>query len=87
MTPQEQQEIAENNKLSELCYAALNNPEGKELLKFLYVAFIRKPVADPSKNSNYAYFREGENNIIRKLKVAIDCECEKITRGHNDRNN
>ena len=89
MNSQEQleQEIAQNNRLNELCYAALNNPQGKELLKFLYNAFVIRPVADPNENSNYAYFREGENNIIRKLKVAIDDECKIIMRGNNDRNN
>lgn len=52
-----------------LCYAAFKiSKEGAEWLKFMNDSLIEKvPVADPSKDSNHAYYREGQNSIVRGI--------------------
>ncbi len=79
-----EQSKAEDDKLKELSYAALNNPQGEELLKFLDVLFIRRPVADPSQPIHFAYYREGQNDLVRKLNSAIIYHSNTM-RGKNDR--
>lgn len=55
---------------SRLCYSLFNSDDGKEFLEYLET-ILMSPVADPSKDSRYAYFREGENNLIRRIKAGI----------------
>ena len=44
---------------------------GKEVLEYLSKYFLELPVANPGENSNWAYFREGQNDIIRRIKSLI----------------
>lgn len=79
MTPQEQineemfeasrEEIQRN--FDRVCSAALNNPHGLELIKLLSQKFLAQAVADPKLNVNHAYFREGQNDLVRLLRTAI----------------
>lgn len=80
---QRQQEIEEVKKFESLCYAVLNNSQGKELLKYLSVKFLNAPVAEPTKNTNFAYFREGQNDLIRKLRAGILFHVNRL-RGNSD---
>lgn len=52
-----------------LCYAVFQQcPEGVELMALLKESFIDQvPVADPGKEASYAFFREGQNAMIRAL--------------------
>ena len=56
-----------------LCYEVFNEGLGKELMGYLNEV-LAQPVACPDKDASYAYFREGENNIIRRLKAAIQLQ-------------
>lgn len=47
------------------------NPLGKELYEILE-DYVDRPVADPSQDSAWAYFRQGENNIVDLLRNAIN---------------
>lgn len=61
------------DELSELACAVLNTPDGKKLIKLLEKRYILdEPVAPHFQTANFAYFREGENNIIRMLKRYIE---------------
>lgn len=44
---------------------------GKEVLEYLTKYFLEQPVANPDANSSWAYFREGQNDIIRRIKSLI----------------
>jgi hypothetical protein len=44
---------------------------GKEVLEYLTKYFLEYPVANPGENSNWAYFREGQNDIVRRIKSLI----------------
>lgn len=78
-----QQNAEEDKRFSQLCYSVLNNPDGKELLKFLHQKFLIAPVADPDRSVNYAYYREGQNDLVRKLRAAITIHSINM-RGNND---
>ena len=56
-----------------LCYEVFNDGLGKELMGHLNEV-LQQTVADPDKDASYAYFREGENNIIRRFKAAIQLQ-------------
>ena len=66
-----QQELlrAKEDRFLHLCHSVFkNNAEGAELIAILKDSFIEKlPVSDPDKSSNHAYFREGQNSVIRAL--------------------
>jgi hypothetical protein len=49
------------------------NPEGKELLQLLrQVYLVSMPVAPWNKESAYAYYREGQNQLIRSFSIIIE---------------
>ena len=52
-----------------LCYAVFQqHPEGVELMAMLKESFLEQvPVADPAKEASHAYFREGQNAMVRAL--------------------
>ena len=52
-------------------YHTFNTDSGKMLLELLSEQFLKSPVANPGKSPYYAYFREGENNIIRQFMNCI----------------
>lgn len=56
-----------------LCYGAFKlNREGKEWLAIMKESLIEKlPVADPSKDISHAFFREGQNSIVRGIEQNI----------------
>lgn len=51
-------------------YHVFNTEAGKILLKH-FDEYLKAPVANPAKSPYYAYFREGENNIIRQMLNCI----------------
>lgn len=54
-----------------LCSAIFSSEQGNELIKILSQKFLAQPVADPKFNVNHAYFREGQNDLVRLLRTAI----------------
>ena len=60
------------NKFNELCYDIFyKNKIGAQLLKLLEDKHFRSPVALPNKDPAWAFFNEGQNEIIRSFSVAI----------------
>ena len=56
-----------------LCYGAFKiNREGKEWLATIKESLIeRLAVADPEKDANHAFFREGQNSMVRGIEQNI----------------
>jgi hypothetical protein len=49
------------------------NPEGKELFEYLKRYFLLNiPTAHWNVSSNYAYYREGENSMVRRIIKIIN---------------
>lgn len=47
------------------------NPLGKELLELLKSRYLHRSCSDVNLPDWYAYFRDGENNVIRAFIAAI----------------
>lgn len=57
---------------SELCYEVFyKNPHGAQLLALLENKYFRSPVANPNREPSFAYFNEGQNEIIRSFTMGI----------------
>lgn len=63
-----------------LTYAVFKiNREGREWLDFMKDSLVDKlPVADPSKDANHAFYREGQNSIIRAILQNIRLQEDQI---------
>jgi hypothetical protein len=59
--------------LNQVASRVLSSKDGKKLLDLLEEKYIiNTPVAPHFNDQRYAYFREGENNMIRTLKQFIE---------------
>ncbi len=57
---------------AELCYEIFyKNPHGVHLLKLLEDKHFRSPVANPAREPSWAYFHEGQNEVIRSFTMGI----------------
>lgn len=57
---------------SELCYEVFyKNQAGAKLLALLENRYFRSPVANPSREPSWAYFNEGQNEMIRSFTMGI----------------
>jgi hypothetical protein len=57
---------------SELCYEVFyKNEYGAKLLALLENKYFRSPVAHPNREPSFAYFNEGQNEIIRSFTAGI----------------
>jgi|TARA_R110000803_G_scaffold166059_1_gene229414 DNA-binding transcriptional ArsR family regulator len=54
-----------------LILRVLGNENGKELMKWLRQTILEQSVALPGSDSSYAFYREGQNSIIRDLEARI----------------
>ena len=74
--------IRNKDRFVKLCTHIFNSPPGKELMEYLD-DMLMASVAAPSLNSNYAYWREGQNDLIRRLKNPEEYNSTN-PRGEND---
>lgn len=59
-------------KFNALCYEVFyRNLQGKELLEHMELRFFRSPVAVPGQPSDWAFFNEGRNELVRSFTNAI----------------
>jgi hypothetical protein len=54
-----------------LCLRVLGNEDGEKLLKWLREAVVEQPVALPGSDPSYAYYREGQNSIVKDLEARL----------------
>jgi hypothetical protein len=57
--------------LNKLCLRVLASEYGDKLMKWLRTTLLEQPVAVPGGDSSYAYYREGQNSVIRDLESRI----------------
>lgn len=57
--------------LNKLCLRVLASEDGQKLMEWLRSSVLEQPVAVPGSDSSYAYYREGQNSIIRDLESRI----------------
>lgn len=66
-----QDNIKLNNRFNELCFQIFLDGPGKEFFKLLKEQFLYAAVANPTESSAVAYFREGQNSLVRRIMNAI----------------
>jgi len=57
--------------LDRLALRVLGSDEGKKLMDWLRQSVLEQPVALPGSDSSYAYYREGQNSIVRDLEARL----------------
>jgi glucose-6-phosphate dehydrogenase assembly protein OpcA len=57
--------------LNKLCLRVLNTEDGQKLMGWLRASILEQPVATPGSDSSYAYYREGQNSIVRDLEARL----------------
>ena len=57
--------------LDRLCLRVLGGEDGKKLMKWLRDAVVEQPVALPGSDPSYAFYREGQNSIIKDLEARL----------------
>jgi hypothetical protein len=57
--------------LDRLCLRVLGKEDGEKLMKWLREAVVEQPVALPGSDPSYAYYREGQNSIVKDLEARL----------------
>ena len=73
--PTEKDFNEEEKKLIGLCWSVFHkSDDGRKLLNMLEERYNRNPVANPNLSPNFAYFKEGERNMLRMLRQYIEIQ-------------
>lgn len=54
-----------------LVLRVLGAEDGQELMRWLRDTILEQPVAVPGASSDYAFYREGQNSVVRDLEARI----------------
>jgi glucose-6-phosphate dehydrogenase assembly protein OpcA len=57
--------------LNKLCLRVLGTEDGQKLMGWLRASVLEQPVAVPGSDPSYAFYREGQNSIVRDLEARI----------------
>ena len=57
--------------LNKLCLRLLGSEDGQKLVQWLTEAYLNQPVAVPGSDPSYAFYREGQNSVIRDLQARL----------------
>jgi hypothetical protein len=57
--------------ISRLCLRVFGDEDGQKLLEWLVTTYTDQPVAVPGADASYAYYREGQNSVIRDFVARI----------------
>jgi len=63
--------LQKRDELDRLCLRVLGGEDGEKLMKWLREAVVEQPVALPGSDPSYAYYREGQNSIVRDLEARL----------------
>ena len=57
--------------LDRLVLKVLGADDGQKLMAWLRQTVLEQPVALPGSDSSYAYYREGQNSMVRDLEARL----------------
>jgi hypothetical protein len=57
--------------LDRLALRVFGTEDGQKLLAWLNQTVLQQPVALPGSDSSYAYYREGQNSIVRDIEAKL----------------
>jgi len=62
----------QREELSKLCLRVFATEDGQKLMTWLRATYVDVPVAAPGTDSSFAYFVEGQRNVVRDLMSRIN---------------
>jgi len=71
LTPEQEQQQA---LMEDAFFNCFNSDNGKKVLEHFVKKFLERPIAIPGggeAGNQFAYYREGENNVIRYIKALV----------------
>jgi hypothetical protein len=57
--------------LNKLCLRVFGTEDGEKLMGWLRASVLEQPVAVPGSDPSFAFYREGQNSIVRDLEARI----------------
>ena len=57
--------------IDRLCLRVFGSEDGQELLKHLRHTVLEQPVALPGSDPSYAFYREGQNSLVRDIEARL----------------
>lgn len=57
--------------LNKLCLRVLGSEDGQKFMQWLADNYLDQPVAVPGSDASYAYYREGQNSVVRDLVMRL----------------
>lgn len=57
--------------LNKLCLRVFDTEDGQKLMGWLRSSVLEQPVAVPGSDPSFAFYREGQNSIVRDLEARI----------------
>ena len=61
----------QRDESDQLCLRVFGDEDGVKMIAWLRQIILEQPVALPGSDSSYAFYREGQNSIIRDLEARI----------------
>ena len=61
----------QRDDIDRLVLRVMGEEDGAKLMRWLRNTVLEQPVALPGSDSSYAYYREGQNSIIRDLEARL----------------
>jgi hypothetical protein len=61
----------QRDESDQLCLRVFGDEDGVKMIAWLRKTILEQPVALPGSDSSYAFYREGQNSIIRDLEARI----------------
>lgn len=55
------------NEIERLCVKVFATQDGAKLMEWLVKRYVEVPVAAPGADASYAFFAEGQRNVVRDL--------------------
>lgn len=62
----------QREEIAKLCLRVFTNEDGAKLLAWLRETYVDVPIAAPGTDSSFAYFAEGQRNVVRDLMARIN---------------
>lgn len=62
----------QRDDLSRLCLRVFGTEDGQKLLEWMSNMYVEVPIAVPGSDASYAFYAEGQRNVVRDLMARIN---------------
>lgn len=61
----------QRDDIDRLCLRVFQDEDGQKLMEWLRNSIVEQPVALPGSDPSYAFYREGQNSVVRELEARL----------------